>query len=145
MRIVILAGIAAAALTACSDGSSESDYEQCVQQAAQSPTAAGVNAALASCTQRFRRNKLVEQKSASRDAQGTVAKAYWDGWTFQRGSLPDALRGKGYKIYSVARFGVQVCEVAVPAEMGKVLFDESGAFREGEALNDNLVKVCEPQ
>lgn len=141
LNIAFLAG----ALVSCSKATPDSEYDECIQNAAQLPTATGVKIASANCERRFTVQGQAEKAVASDSSAGTISNAYWDGWNFQSGKIPDRLKDKGYRIFSVARYGVAVCDVALPEAMGKELFNEDGTFNQSQALNNGLVEICSPK
>ena len=145
MRRILEVAFLTGALTACQNSSSDSAYDNCIQEAAQSPTATGVQAASANCHYRFTQNSEARQAANSDKEAGTVVNAYWDGWNFQPGDLPAALKDKGYRIFSVGRYGVVICDVALPEAMGEALFNDDGSFKNSEGLNKDLVEICRPR
>jgi hypothetical protein len=145
MKRLILISVLTFPLFSCDNKSPDREYDECIQKAAQLPTATGVNIASQNCAHRYLEKDQAEKSAASVRSAGNVAHAYWDGWNFQSGEIPNSLKGKGYRIYSVARYGVLVCEVALPEAMGKALFNEDGSFKQAETLNSDLVKICGPK
>lgn len=145
MRRILEIALITVALTACQNSSPDSAYDNCIQEAAQSPTATGVQAATANCHQRYTQNSEARQAAITDMSAGTVVNAYWDGWNFQSGELPAALKDKGYRIYSVGRYGVNICDVALPEAMGEALFNDDGSFKKNEGLNTELVEICRPR
>jgi hypothetical protein len=141
LNIAFLAG----ALVSCSKATPDREYDECIQNAAQLPTATGVKIASVNCERRFTEQGQAAKAVASDSSAGTIANAYWDGWNFQSGKIPDRLKDKGYRIFSVARYGVAVCDVALPEAMGKELFNEDGSFNQSQTLNSGLVEICSPK
>lgn len=142
---IIMISLLPVALVSCSKTTPDSEYDECIQDAAQLPTATGVEIASANCERRYMEEGKAERAVASDSSAGTIAHAYWDGWNFQSGKIPDRLKSKEYKSFSVGRFGVEVCEVTLPEAMGKELFNEDGSFKENETLISELVEICSPK
>lgn len=115
----LLAGGVCASLSLSSCNTSADDnYEICLQNASKANTAVGVNTATVACNMKYQREGQQQRIEQLKNQSGTISNVYWDGWSFKTGTLPDGFKNRGYRIYTLARYGVVTCEAAMPEEMG---------------------------
>jgi hypothetical protein len=97
-------------------GCGSQTLEECLADAAKSPTEQGVNVAATACYQKHHREEKAISKSAY-SASGSKVRdmcyVYWDGVKWQSGKT----EGAAFKRFSRARYGVELVEVAIPAKM----------------------------
>lgn len=119
---LLLIGTAIAALSSsgCTN-SAQDEYATCLSQASEANTVAGVDAATEACDLKYQRGNQERIREKYEHQSGTISRIYWDGWMFRQGTLPIGFKNKGYRLYTFARYGVAICEAAMPEEMGKLI------------------------
>lgn len=129
--------------SACGASSPEQDYDQCVQQAAQAPTATGVEAATQNCVERYGREAAALKKEVQLNSADVSHYIYWDGWEFQQGKLPENFQKKNYQTHVIARFDVPVCKVSLPNEMAKDIFPVAGSeMKFDNEISKQMLEAC---
>ncbi len=119
---LLLVGTVSASLFLSSCANSVDDeYEGCLSQASEASTAVGVNTATEACQLKYQRQNEKQVTKKYQNNTGVTSSIYWDGWMFRKGDLPAGFKNKGYYLYTFARYGVAICEAAMPQEMGKQL------------------------
>lgn len=129
--------------SACGSSSPEKEYDECVQQAAQAPTATGVEAATQNCVERYGRDAAAVKKEVRLNSADGSHNIYWNGWEFEQGKLPQNFQNKSYKTHVIARFDVPVCKVSLPNEMAEDIFPVAGsAMNFDSRISKQMLEAC---